>query len=196
MSAAVSVSSVARTRLSTCSTEVALAIGAVTPGLAMTQASATSAGLALWPRGDRVERVEDAKSARIEIGLDAAAARALREIGLAAVFAREEPLGEAEIGDDADLLAHAEIGKAAFEFADGRRDCIPAAEPRSAAAPWPWTPRARPRASLGAEVRGAAPADLALRRSGADRRRASPRTASPCPASARDKGRSRRSAAA
>ena len=42
-----SVSSVARTRLSTCSTEVALAIGAVTPGLAMIQASATSAGLAL-----------------------------------------------------------------------------------------------------------------------------------------------------
>ena len=50
MSAGVSLSSVARTRLSTCSTEVALAIGAVTPGLAMTQASATSAGLALCSR--------------------------------------------------------------------------------------------------------------------------------------------------
>ena len=48
MSAAASLSSVARTRLSACSTEVALAIGAVTPGLAMTQASATSAGFALW----------------------------------------------------------------------------------------------------------------------------------------------------
>ena len=47
MSAAVSLSSVARIRLSTCSTEVALAIGAVTPGLAMIQASATSAGFAL-----------------------------------------------------------------------------------------------------------------------------------------------------
>jgi hypothetical protein len=48
MSAAVRVSSVERTRLSTCSTEVALAIGAVTPGLAIAHASATSAGLALW----------------------------------------------------------------------------------------------------------------------------------------------------
>jgi hypothetical protein len=38
MSAPVSASSVARTRLSVCSTEVALAIGAVTPGLAMAQA--------------------------------------------------------------------------------------------------------------------------------------------------------------
>src|SRR5580692_4653884 len=48
MSACVNVSSVARTRLSVCWTEVALAIGAVTPGLAMAQASATSAGFALW----------------------------------------------------------------------------------------------------------------------------------------------------
>jgi hypothetical protein len=47
MSAAASESAVAPTRLSTCSTEVALAIGAVTPGLAIAQASATSAGLAL-----------------------------------------------------------------------------------------------------------------------------------------------------
>ena len=47
MSSADSVNSVARIRLSTCSTDVALAIGAVTPGLAMVQASATSAGLAL-----------------------------------------------------------------------------------------------------------------------------------------------------
>ncbi len=48
MSAEVSLISVERTRLSVCSTEVALAIGAVTPGLVIVQASATSAGLALW----------------------------------------------------------------------------------------------------------------------------------------------------
>ena len=39
---------------------------------------------------------------------DAAAARAFAEIGLAAIFAGEKALGEAEIGDDADLFPDAE----------------------------------------------------------------------------------------
>ncbi len=62
------------------------------------------------------ERVEDTKPAGIEIGLDPVAARTLGEIGFAPVLARQEALGEAEIGDDADLLALAEIGEAAFEL--------------------------------------------------------------------------------
>src|SRR5664280_1331601 len=47
-SSADSASVAARIRLSTCAGVVALAIGAVTPGCAITQASATSADLALW----------------------------------------------------------------------------------------------------------------------------------------------------
>ena len=87
MSASDSESSVARMRLSVCSTEVALAIGAVTAGRAMTQASATSAGLALWRAATASSAVENAKTARIEIVLDAAAARALRQVRFAAVLA-------------------------------------------------------------------------------------------------------------
>src|SRR6202453_2064896 len=73
-------------------------------------------GLCFVARRYRLERVEDAKSTRIEIGLDPVAARTFGEIGLAAVLAREEPLCEAEIGDDADLLALAEVSEGAVEF--------------------------------------------------------------------------------
>src|SRR5690606_21631459 len=111
MSTAVSWSLAARTRLSTCSIVVALEIGAVTPGLAMTQASATSAGLASW-RADTASRGgENALSSRIQILADAAAARAFAEIGLAAVLSGKETAGEGIIGDDADLLAHAEVAQ-------------------------------------------------------------------------------------
>src|ERR1700678_552117 len=68
-------------------------------------------GRGFMTRGDFVERSEDAGSARIQVRLDGAAARALPEIGLAAIFAAQEPFGEAEIGDDADLLAYAEIAQ-------------------------------------------------------------------------------------
>ena len=94
---------------------MALAIGAVTPGCAITQASATSAGLAELRDGNGVECRQDAKAARVEIAANAAAARAFAEIGLAAVLAAQKPLGEAEIGDDADLFGNAQVGKRAFE---------------------------------------------------------------------------------
>ena len=49
MSAALRFSAAALIRLSTCASDVALAIGAVTPGRAISQARATSAGLAPSP---------------------------------------------------------------------------------------------------------------------------------------------------
>src|SRR5271166_6740237 len=63
---------------------------------------------------DRVERVENAKAARVQIALHAAA-RALAQVLLAAVLARQKALRQAEIGDDADLLAPADFCEAALE---------------------------------------------------------------------------------
>ena len=67
------------------------------------------------PRRDGVERGEDAEATRIEIFADATAARAFAEIGIAAVLAAEKPSGQAEIGDDADLLHDAEVEQRAVE---------------------------------------------------------------------------------
>src|SRR5690606_15053986 len=66
-------------------------------------------------RRHRVERSENAPAAPVQIFSDAAAARAFVEIGLAAVFARKEAPGEAVIGDNADLLAHAEVAQRSVE---------------------------------------------------------------------------------
>ena len=73
-------------------------------------------GFRLMARGDRIERVENAEPARVQIGLHAAAARALRQVVRTAVLAAQKPLGQAEIGDDSDLLAPAEVPEPALEF--------------------------------------------------------------------------------
>ena len=64
-------------RSSSCSTLVALAIGAVTLGRASSQAIATRAGVEPIPRGDLVERREDAEAAVVQVVLDPLAPRAL-----------------------------------------------------------------------------------------------------------------------
>src|SRR5262249_60923445 len=69
------------------------------------------------PRRHRVEGSQNAEAPRIEIGAHALAARAFVEIRRAAVLAAQEPLGEAEIGDDADLLLAAELGECPLEAA-------------------------------------------------------------------------------
>src|SRR5271157_4865131 len=65
--------------------------------------------------GGRVERVENAKAARIEIVLHATAAGAFGEVLGRAILARQEALRQAEIGDDADLLAPAELAEPVLE---------------------------------------------------------------------------------
>jgi hypothetical protein len=111
--------------------------------------------------GDRLERVDDAKSAGIEIGLDPVAARTLREIGLAAVLACQEPLGETEIGDDADLLPLSEVGQAIFKFV-AVGEIVFRLQNLVAGKPLGLGRRERSLEQLDAEVRGAAPADLSL----------------------------------
>ncbi len=56
------------------------------------------------PRGDLVQRLQDAQTASIEIARDPGTARALAQIRRRAVLARQEALGEPVIGDDGDLL--------------------------------------------------------------------------------------------
>ena len=148
-------------RLSVCSTEVALAIGAVTPRRPMTQASADLRGLGPVAGSDRLERVEDAESPRIEIGLDAAPARALGEIGFAPILAGQEPLRQAEIGDDPDLLAPAEIGEAGFE-AGPVGEIVFRLQHFVARAAARLGRAKRGLEQRRGEVRGAAPADLAV----------------------------------
>ena len=64
-------------QLPSCASDVALAMGAVTPGRAMSHASATCAGLAPMALRDLVERGEDAQAARIQVLLHSAAALTL-----------------------------------------------------------------------------------------------------------------------
>ena len=65
------------TSSSSCATEVALAIGAVIAGRAISQASATWPGVAPMRRATRVERVQDAQAARVQVLLVVLAPRAL-----------------------------------------------------------------------------------------------------------------------
>ena len=54
-------------------------------------------------------------SPRIEIRFHPVAARAFAEVRLAAILAAQKPLGEAKIGDDADVLGHAQIMQRSIE---------------------------------------------------------------------------------
>ena len=83
---------------------VALAIGAVTLGRAISQASDICAGVADGG-GHRVERLQDAKPRASRKSLMRAPAARFPRYRLRAVFAGEEAGGERIIGDDADPLA-------------------------------------------------------------------------------------------
>ena len=82
-SSSLSLSRTPLARLLTCSTEVAEAIGAVTPGWATSQASDTSAGVASLALANLIECGKDAFALGVEVFLHAAAARGFAEIGLA-----------------------------------------------------------------------------------------------------------------
>ena len=119
---------------SSCATEVALAIGAVTPGRAMSQASATCAGVAPSAVGDGVERGEDPQAARIHDTSSCPSPRALLPKSASrAVLAGQESRGEREVRDDADALAHAQRLRARPRSSRGRTGCTAAAASRSAA---------------------------------------------------------------
>ena len=67
---------VAAARLSSCSTDVALAIGAVTLGRAISHASATVAGVRVVALRHVDERIDDPQAPVVQIFLDPRAARA------------------------------------------------------------------------------------------------------------------------
>ena len=84
---------------------VALAMGAMMVGWAMSQARGwTTGGGGVVAFGDFVEGGEDAEAGWVEVLGDGFAAGGFLEIGIAAVFSREETGGKGEVGDDADVV--------------------------------------------------------------------------------------------
>src|SRR3546814_5588240 len=65
--------------------------------------------------GHRVQCVEDAHAARVEVLRGALAARALAQVVGRAVLARQEPRGEAVVGHHADVFGDAQVAQRAFE---------------------------------------------------------------------------------
>jgi hypothetical protein len=61
--------------------------------------------------GDLFQGIDNPHSARVEILPNAAAALALRQIGLLAVFTGQEAGGEAVVGDDANFPADAQVAQ-------------------------------------------------------------------------------------
>ena len=93
---------------SSCLRLVALAIGAVMLGFAISQASAICAGGRCGAR-PRVERLEDTQAAGVEIALEALAAPGMFGAFLRrAVFAGEEAGRERVVVDDAELFLPAD----------------------------------------------------------------------------------------
>jgi hypothetical protein len=111
--------------------------------------------------GHRVQRGQHAPAAVVEGQvLDAGAARALGQVGLAAVLAGEEAPRQAEEVDHAQAFAHAQRLQRRLRSRRGRPGCTAAAASRSAAGPGGrWCPA--PRCSRGAVVAGADGAHLA-----------------------------------
>ncbi len=79
-------------------------MGAVMLGRAMSQARATWAGLAFRRAETSSKALRMRRPRSFEHFLYAAAARALLEVGLAAVLAGQEAAGQRVVGDDADAL--------------------------------------------------------------------------------------------
>ena len=128
---------------------VALAIGAVTPGRAISQASATCAGVAPWRAATSSSAARMREAARVEIAacMPAAARRRFCRVGGGAVFAGEEAGGERVIGDDADALPRGRSARNRSRIPCGRRDYRAAAGSRSAGCRAACWPRARPSAA-------------------------------------------------
>ena len=57
--------------------------------------------------GDLIQGREDAEAALVQVRLDPLATHAFRKICLRAILARQEPLGQREIGNDADAVRDA-----------------------------------------------------------------------------------------
>ena len=108
MSCAVSFNAAAFRMSCSCSTLVALAIGAVTLGRAINQASATCAGVALSSSRYFIQRLQHTKAMAVEIFLHAAATRALGQIRFGAILAGEEPGGQRVVVDHAETLCQAQ----------------------------------------------------------------------------------------
>jgi hypothetical protein len=83
-------------------------MGAVMPGRAICQASATCAWCGAQACRGGVECRQHAHPALVEVGLHARAAHAAGEVGLAAVLAGEEAARQAEVVDDPQALGAAQ----------------------------------------------------------------------------------------